>query len=436
MDKTATTFTATQPLAAEATPREKTRTLWHSVRAVLMPVASLRLTVVLFVLSFILVFAGTLAQVDNGIWTVLNTYFRTLYVWIPFQVFVRFAQVFLFVPKTATVPGGFPFPGGWLLGGLLLLNLLAAHLVRFRATWKRSGVLMLHAGLVVLMLSELYTGLFAVEGKMSIRTGETTNYVEHHDQQELAVVDRSNPTTDDVVVVPTSMLKRGAVVRHEELPFDVEVVQYLKNSTPPRPLQPGAVNLATAGNGLQEAVSERPLASGVESDKTDVPSAYLTFKEKGSGRALGTYLVTLWWSGITAVLPQQSETVPVGDKTYEVSLRSKRTYKPYSIQLIEFKHDVYLGTSKPKNFSSRVRLIDTSRGEDRETLIYMNNPLSYHWETFYQSGWLPDDSGTILQVVHNTGWYLPYVSCILVALGMSVHFGIGLWGFLLKRFAA
>ena len=43
------------------------------------------------------------------------------------------------------------------------------------------------------------------------------------------------------------------------------------------------------------------------------------------------------------------------------------------------------------------------------------------------------DKGTILQVVRNPGWLLPYVSCIFVAVGMLVHFGIHLIGFLSRR---
>src|SRR5262249_49122343 len=91
----------------------------HHIVSVL---ASLRVTVFLFVLSFILVFAGTLAQIDQGIFTTVNEYFRTLWVWIPYQLFVEFGQVFFGVPRTASVAGSFPFPGGWLLGGLLLVN--------------------------------------------------------------------------------------------------------------------------------------------------------------------------------------------------------------------------------------------------------------------------------------------------------------------------
>src|SRR6516164_6691472 len=99
------------------------------LKRLLKPFASLRLTVVLFVLSIILVFCGTLAQMDNGLWAILTGYFRTFVAWIPWQVFVRFGQVFFWFPKSWHIPGSFPFPGGYILGGLMLVNLLAAHLV-------------------------------------------------------------------------------------------------------------------------------------------------------------------------------------------------------------------------------------------------------------------------------------------------------------------
>jgi hypothetical protein len=63
----------------------------------------------------------------------------------------------------------------------------------------------------------------------------------------------------------------------------------------------------------------------------------------------------------------------------------------------------------------------------------MNHPLRHAGETFYQSGFLPKDQGTILQVVRNPGWLMPYISCILVASGMLVHFGLHLIGFLRRR---
>jgi hypothetical protein len=94
---------------------------------------------------------------------------------------------------------------------------------------------------------------------------------------------------------------------------------------------------------------------------------------------------------------------------------------------------VYPGTDIPKNFSSRVLLERPGTGEKREVLIYMNNPLRYAGETYYQSGFDPDNRGTILQVVRNPSWLTPYFSCVLVGVGLVVQFAIHLLGFARKR---
>lgn len=428
-----------EPLPAQAATRAS---LWDWVRWVLKPIASLRLTVALFALSILLVFFGTLAQIDEGIWTVLQRYFRTEIAWIPWQVFVRFGQVFLGVSKTAEITGRFPFPGGWLLGGLLTLNLLAAHLVRFQLSWRRAGVVILHFGLLIMLVSEFITGKFADEARMTIVEGETVNFTEDPRSAELAIVDSSAPKSDDVIAIPGKLLqhRKGETIDVPDRPFYVEVNYYYVNSSFPEAAISGdKENHANAGMGEKKITTRLPEVSGLEG-AIDFPSAYVTFKEKGTGKPLGTYLVSTWWSAGNGA----AQKLTVGGKTYDIGLRWKREYKPYSVTLREFKHEKYMGTNIPKNFSSDVVL--TKDGEpDREQLIYMNHPLRYnaesHWllfkgETFYQADFLQDGrKGTVLQVVRNPGWLMPYVSCFLVAVGMLLHFGQNLYRFLARRIA-
>ena len=125
----------------------------------------------------------------------------------------------------------------------------------------------------------------------------------------------------------------------------------------------------------------------------------------------------------------------VDGKTYDLELRRERTYKPYTIYLKEFTHDVYPGTEIPKDFASEIRLVDPGADEEIEAKIWMNHPLRYGGETFYQHSVLGADDGTVLQVVRNPGWLLPYVSCFLVGLGMTVHFSIKLVQFLEQQMA-
>jgi hypothetical protein len=428
MSKTAVGTTGKQaPVQTVGTSAKAQRRGTGPVKQALWALASLRLTVVLFSLAVILIFCGTLAQVDSGIWTAVNHYFRSAYVWIPLQLFVRFGQVFFGVSHSAQVPGSFPFPGGWLLGGLLLANLLAAHAVRFKANWRRSGILILHAGLIILMLSELVTGLFAIEGNMTIEENGSANFIEESRAGELAIVDPSDPKTDTVVVIPDRILRKGGLIQHGALPVDVEVVHYMLNSALLKEVPPGMDNPATAGAGRSVMAQERAEVTGTDPEqKVDAPSAYVQFKKKGTGESLGTYLVSLWLN---------SQPLVVDGKTYDLSLRFKRTYKPYTVHLIKFSHEIYIGTEKPKNFSSLVRLDDPTRDDHREALIYMNEPLRYRGETFYQSAFLPGDKGTILQVVRNPGWLMPYVACTMVSLGMIFHFGLHLIGFLRRRAA-
>jgi hypothetical protein len=67
-------------------------------------------------------------------------------------------------------------------------------------------------------------------------------------------------------------------------------------------------------------------------------------------------------------------------------------------------------------------------------LIRMNEPMRHRGETYYQADWnKATERGTVLQVVRNPGWQLPYWSCGIVALGMIIHFGLNLSTFLQRR---
>jgi hypothetical protein len=387
-------------------------------RTIIKPLASLKLTVVLFGMAIFLVLAGTLAQVDEDIHTVLGKYFRSWGVLIPLKIFG---------PRSWNLPMSIPFPGGWIIGGALLVNLLAAHAIRFRMTWARAGILITHAGLMLLLIGELVTGVYAVEGNMTIYNGKSSNFIEDLNAYELAVIDASDPSSDNVTVVPHGMLRPGRTVSDPALPFDVSTVEYYPNSNGESAARESA-NPATSGAGLKIVAKPAARVSGANpSQSVNMPAAYVTFFKKGSTESLGTYMVAVWH-----VLPQS---IVVEGKSYDLYLRFKRTYKPYTIHLYEFRHDRYQGTNIPKNFSSRVRLIDRDRGVNREALIYMNHPLRYAGETFYQSSFKPGDAGTVLQVVENPGWLLPYLSCILVSLGLIAHFVLRLMQFLSKRAA-
>lgn len=397
--------------------------------------ASLRLTVVLLAVSTVLVFLGTLAQMNSGNWTVVDRYFYSYWVKVDFALLVQFAQKFDItgtIPPSAKAAGWFPFVGGFTLGALLLVNLLAAHLVRFKLTWRRFPVILLHAGIALLLVNEIVTRELAVEQRMQIPEGGSAHYAYDIRNCELAFVDRTDPAEDRVVVVPGKRLARGGRIEDPQLPVDIEVVRYYPNALLDEP-KPGAENPATAGTGLKAVVAPQDETSGVDTQQgADLPAAYVTLFKKGTNEAIGTYLVSVY-----ATLLDLNQAVEAGGAPHDLSLRFTRYYKPYTVSLVKFRFDRYVGTEVAKNYSSQVILDDPGEGVREETTIAMNEPLRYRGETFYQADFdHKTEKATVLQVVQNPGWLLPYAACIVVGVGMVWHFGLGLAAFVRRRTAA
>lgn len=358
---------------------------------------SLRLTVACLALLIVLVLACTFAQVKLGTMRAVELYIRNLWIWWE-------------------VPGGgfkVPvFPGGGLVGLVLLANLIAAQGMRLERSWRKLGIWIIHFGLIILFVGEFVTGFFQVEAQMPIFEGQTRNYTERPDEVELAVIDASLPDRDRVYAFDDSLLGTMGLLDHPELPFKILVKRWYKNSElEPRTKADGsAPSMATSGPGKGIVVFEQPPVT--RDDAQDSPSAFVELIN--GDRTLGTWLVS------TAI--EQPQEFSYMGKTYRLSLRHVREYLPYSITLKDFKHDVYPGTDIPKNFSSLIRLVHPAKNEDREVLIYMNNPLRYEGKAFFQASFGQGDTLSVFQVVANPGWQLPYIACVLVSAGLLLHF--------------
>lgn len=319
-------------------------------------------------------------------------------------------------------------------GGLAAGVVLAGCMFLFK---RRGGLVLIHIGLALLMLSEWFVSWYAVEERLVIREGESVNYAIDIRETELAVIHTDySSTEEDVFAIPQSLLLSSWAdrkpIRHPELPFEVLVTDYLRNSDLRR-ARPDEANPATAGHGLNWLAEEMRPGSGADSrGRVDMATAYVTLTKKATGEQIGTYVV----SQLLAP-PQFAERISVDGRTYEIALRFKHTYKPYTMHLIDVRKDDYIGTTTPRNYSSDVHLIDPSRNVDRHVRIWMNNPLRYAGETFYQSGYSMDPQTgvetTTLQVVTNTGWMIPYVACMFVWFGMQSHFTGMLLRFLTRR---
>jgi len=378
-------------------------------------ITSLKLTIACLVAAMVLVLAGTFAQVHFGIHQVQQRYFQSLFVWWP--------------PEEH----GFKIPifsGGYLVGGLLLINLIAAHVRRFQWTWRKLGIHLTHAGLIIMLAGGLFTDLFAVESHLRLANGETKNYSEDARSDELAVIDTTNPEFDQVTAIPEAVLRRKRIIEHASLPFQIVVRNFFPNSRLRRASESGNGAQPIADRGVGSQVSVQPLSRATAPDEQNVVTAVIEiipidFASGGTQASLGTWLVS---DALGA-----AQGFSWMNRTWQLILRPARYYKPYSITLQKFTHEQYAGTEIPRNFASRVTLIDPDKSTNRNVLIYMNHPLRYRGDTFYQAGFQKDDSATILQAVHNPTFLAPYVACVIVAAGLLVQFGYHLVHFARQR---
>ena len=370
---------------------------------------SVKLAVVLLALGLVLVFWGTIAQVKLGLFQAQDEFFRSLFIyWRPGDSNLR-------IPI---------FPGGYLVGGLLLINLFTAHLRYYKPGFKRLGIAMIHLGVVLLLLGQFATDMLSVESHMRIREGSSSNYSESGSRWELAVIDTSDAKEDKVIAIPASLLAPGRELANPEMPFKLRPTKYYSNSMLSETNESSSFELVRAENTAGMQIWWRSLPRETRMNFRDIPSGLVELIDpEGKSRPI---LVSGHFN--------RAQTATIGGKEWKLVMRPERYYKPYQLHLIDFRFDRYAGTEKAKNFSSRVRLVHPGTSEDRELTIRMNEPLRYDGKTFFQSSFDEvDEKGTVLQVVDNPGWLTPYFACVLVALGMTWQFLTHLIGFAAKR---
>ena len=314
------------------------------------------------------------------------------------------------------------------------LVLLAGLIMVFGA---RGGNVLIHIAVGMLMFGQFAFGDRQIEERLNLVEGQTSNMVCRTDEIELACIEvaEETETKEDVTVISGRLLKAragGEPIALEDLPFDIKVLEYLTNTSVTR-VGPFAENRATAGLGTSWLAIGRPPEGGASS-KSNVAAAYVQLVDRKNGKDLGVFLVPQYLNDRSQLFMEAEgdicDTVDTASGPWRIQLRFRREYKPYEVRLDDVRRINYSASETPRDYSSFVTFTDEATGTEQPGRIWMNNPVRYRGETFFQSNYskiqLADGSlseMTGLQVVENAGWLIPYVACVLAFWGMLAHFG-------------
>jgi cytochrome c biogenesis protein ResB len=357
---------------------------------------STRLTVICLFFLIIVVIWGTVYQVENGLYQAQQKFF---YSW--------------FIP----VFGFFPVPGTVLIFWVLFFNVFFSLIFRIPLKLSNLGNLLIHVGIVIFFIGSFFTYYYSQESVLSLQEGQEKNFSVSVQEWELAVW-KVREGKKFVNSVDTRRLTSEDQVEFSELDVAIQVKQYYRN----------CIAYKTTGG---EEESDIINSSGI--GKLE----YRTEKKEPSENITGIIFSLLPHtrrSGQVLLYGADSRptSIQIAGETVYFSLRKKRFWLPFSLKLIDFERAFHPGSDIVKSYESKVK-ISIKDTLDREVIISMNKPLRYKNFTLYQSSYFIAQDGTeysFLAVVKNFGKLFPYISSIIVFLGLCIHF---LWMLIRKR---
>jgi len=334
----------------------------------------------------ILVFFGTIAQKDIGLYASQMKYFSSFY--------------FLFFDYI-------PLPGGRITLTVMTINLASSLFKKNLWKLKKIGIIILHIGGLLLLIGGGVTAKFSSEANMVINEGSINNFVDDYHRMELCFVNISLKDSLEYTVFDDELLKEGNTLQYEKLGLEIDIISRIKNTR--------IQNRITRVDSIYKGFLKEFVLLPKEPEKENTQNRpSIIFRVRGSeNNADGIYGLFLGQKDL--------DIFNVKNNQFFSEFRKERTYLPFSIELIDFKKVMHPGTSIAKSFSSEVNLIENQ--VPRRFLIQMNEPLRYSGYTFFQASFIEelDNEATVLAVVKNYGRLFPYISSIIMSLGLLIH---------------
>lgn len=319
--------------------------------------------------------AGTIAQKYIGLYEATSIFFSSPIIWL----------------------GIVPLPGMPVIIALVFFNLSFKLLFKSPWDWKNSGIIVAHIGAMLLIFGGLISSLMNSEGYIALPEGQSSNIISDYHQREFAILSNDGETLATFNHLNIDIDKS---LNSASLPFTITPIDTCRNCE-----ITARVNAGENHIGMAQHMQISPAKLKVNNEEN---MAGITFQVN---------------ENIYTVLESVPKipTIKIGDKEFHFTLRRNVRKLPFSIQLIDFEKQSYPGTDKAKSYRSSVIIKDGDLSWESE--ISMNKPLRYKGYSFFQSSFIDNPTGeiSVLAVVWNAGRSFPYISGLLMCLGLVAH---------------
>ena len=364
---------------------DRSETANHFLKRALFFLGGPRLLFYVLPYLMVILILGTVSQKWIGLYAALETYFYSFYFMI----------------------GILPLPGGLIAMGLVFVNMIVKFI--WFSPWSRAKTAtnLTHLGVIILLAGGIVSALTRYDGVMGVALDQTESAAQSYEDADFVVRDE---TRGDVVLrLPYETLRADDVIAGAQsgLPFDITILDACLNCD--IVLRDPSQAEDWVGPAASMALVDKKPDKQPENNLQGV-----SFRIEGTDAADGNYL--------TFESFPKPPRVEEDEKAYTLYVERRPHELPFQVQLTAFEKTLYPGTDKAKAYRSDVIIRD---GEQTfAATVTMNNPLRYEGYTLYQSSYyaLPDGTPvSVFSVVRNKGYVFPYVSCILIALGLLLH---------------
>jgi hypothetical protein len=387
--------------------------------------SSFGLATVVLALLLLLTFLGTLEQAEYGLVASQARYFESVFVdridigacWraLALDVYWNIGNVVLPTPI---------LPGGYTLMAVLFVNMFLGGLIRIRKSPRTIGVVISHFAILFMIAAGAVTYHFAKDGILNLAEGQTHDEFQsfHERVIEIEKVQAEGQKRTALVIdqrLFTDLSNdvdhgKARAFTHESLPFDLTITNWKQHAEPKRDAA-GDRTDAVDGYFIQE-LTKFGKRGELLADEMLSQACIAVVKDKKTGAEqrgiLWEYAAAPW----TATLGTEKYLISIGRRSYKL---------PFAIRLDETSQEKHPGTDRARRFSSKVTKLHGTREEKR--LVTMNEPVRGEGYAIFQSTF--DDgseSGSVkrsgFQVVENPSDHWPLISCIIVAIGLLIHF--------------